>query len=214
MFEASLRDFADYHAHLDAFARLDWRHLSSAKRRSFVCRRFLRTIDRDQAVWVPCRDGRRRVECADDRLGSCRGRLCAAPLRDAELAAPRHDAPHARIARPSRSSSPFIARPSPTSISSSAWSIADHIGWPCSTTTANSASPRARSPGCSPIFKPIPQTWRAARPMVADSTTMRSLGQLSAERVTEIITPPRRARRQFRKEYRFRAGRGQRGRER
>ena len=31
---------------------------------SFVCRRFMRVCARDEAIWVPCRDGRRRIACS------------------------------------------------------------------------------------------------------------------------------------------------------
>ena len=63
MIEAGLHDFAAYHALLDDFA-IELATLIERQEASFVCRRFLRTVDRDQSVWVPCRDGRRRVECA------------------------------------------------------------------------------------------------------------------------------------------------------
>jgi DNA-binding LytR/AlgR family response regulator len=62
MVEAGLPDFAAYHALLDDFAS-ELATLIERQEASFVCRRFLRTIDRDQSVWVPCRDGRRRVDC-------------------------------------------------------------------------------------------------------------------------------------------------------
>jgi DNA-binding LytR/AlgR family response regulator len=62
MIEAGLPDFASYHALLDDFA-VELATLIERQEASFVCRRYLRTIDRDQSVWVPCRDGRRRVDC-------------------------------------------------------------------------------------------------------------------------------------------------------
>lgn len=62
MIEAVLRDFAAYHALLDDFAD-ELATLVERQEASFVCRRFKRSADRDQAVWVPCRDGRRRVNC-------------------------------------------------------------------------------------------------------------------------------------------------------
>jgi DNA-binding LytR/AlgR family response regulator len=63
MIEAGLPDFAAYHAMLDDFA-IELATLIERQEASFVCRRFLRTDQRDQAVWVPCRDGRRRIECS------------------------------------------------------------------------------------------------------------------------------------------------------
>jgi DNA-binding LytR/AlgR family response regulator len=63
MIEAGLPDFAAYHALLDDFA-IELATLIERQEASFVCRRYLRTTDRDQAVWVPCRDGRRRIECS------------------------------------------------------------------------------------------------------------------------------------------------------
>lgn len=63
MIEAALPDFAAYHALLDEFA-VGLASLVERQEASFVCRRFLRTVDRDHAIWVPCRDGRRRIECA------------------------------------------------------------------------------------------------------------------------------------------------------
>jgi DNA-binding LytR/AlgR family response regulator len=62
MIEAGLPDFAAYHALLDDFA-VELATLIERQEASFVCRRYLRTVDRDQSVWVPCRDGRRRVDC-------------------------------------------------------------------------------------------------------------------------------------------------------
>ncbi len=63
LIEASLPDFAAYHALLDEFA-VGLASLVERQEASFVCRRFLRTSDREHAIWVPCRDGRRRIECA------------------------------------------------------------------------------------------------------------------------------------------------------
>lgn len=62
MVEAVLRDFAAYHALLDDFAD-QLATLVDRQEASFVCRRFLRTSERDQAIWVPCRDGHRRIDC-------------------------------------------------------------------------------------------------------------------------------------------------------
>ena len=62
MIEAAVRDFAAYHALLDDFA-VELATLIERQEASFVCRRFVRTADRSQSVWVPCRDGRRRVDC-------------------------------------------------------------------------------------------------------------------------------------------------------
>lgn len=60
--EVGIPDFAAYHAFLEQFAdRL--RELVERHEASFVCRRFLRVCERDDAIWVPCRDGRRRVAC-------------------------------------------------------------------------------------------------------------------------------------------------------
>lgn len=63
MVEVALPDFAAYHALLDRFAD-PMRTLVERHEASFVCRRFTRICDRDDAIWVPCRDGRRRVACA------------------------------------------------------------------------------------------------------------------------------------------------------
>ena len=63
MIEAKLGDFAGYHEWLHTFAD----ELATLVRRqeaSFVCRRFRRVSDQDQAVWVPYRDGRRRIDCS------------------------------------------------------------------------------------------------------------------------------------------------------
>jgi len=62
MIEAGLANFAAYHALLDDFA-VELATLIERQEASFVCRRFMRTIDRDRSVWVPCRDGRRRIDC-------------------------------------------------------------------------------------------------------------------------------------------------------
>ena len=62
MFEAALSDFAAYQAHIDRFAT----QMSAFVERheaNFVCRRFVRAQDRSQAIWVPTRDGRRRIDC-------------------------------------------------------------------------------------------------------------------------------------------------------
>lgn len=58
--EAGLADFAAYHNLLEAFAQ-ELATLVERREASFVCRRFTRAGDRDEAIWVPCRDGRRRV---------------------------------------------------------------------------------------------------------------------------------------------------------
>jgi DNA-binding LytR/AlgR family response regulator len=70
--EAAVRDFTAYHALLDDFA-LEFATLVERQEASFVCRRFERSVDRDQAVWVPCRDGRRRVECGSIDLVRAEG---------------------------------------------------------------------------------------------------------------------------------------------
>lgn len=72
MFEAALRDFAAYHALLDTFAE-DFATLVERQEASFVCRRFLRTAEREHAIWVPCRDGRRRIGCATINLVRAEG---------------------------------------------------------------------------------------------------------------------------------------------
>ena len=59
--EAAVRDFTAYHALLDDHAE-QLARLVERQEASFVCRRFERAADRDRAVWVPCRDGRRRIE--------------------------------------------------------------------------------------------------------------------------------------------------------
>ena len=72
MIEAELRDFAGYHALLDAFAS-ELATLVERHEASFVCRHFRRVSDVDQALWVPCRDGRRRVDCAAIELVRAEG---------------------------------------------------------------------------------------------------------------------------------------------
>lgn len=72
MIEAGLRDFSAYHALLDDFAD-ELAALVERQEASFVCRRFDRLPNRDQAVWVPCRDGRRRVETAAIDLVTAEG---------------------------------------------------------------------------------------------------------------------------------------------
>ncbi len=62
MIEAGLCDFAAYHALLDDFAA-ELATLVERQEASYVCRRFQLLHDRELAVWVPCRDGRRRVDC-------------------------------------------------------------------------------------------------------------------------------------------------------
>ena len=61
MVEAGLTDFAAYHGLLDRF-RHELATLVERLEASFVCRRFVRVSDRDDAIWVPCRDGRRRID--------------------------------------------------------------------------------------------------------------------------------------------------------
>ena len=63
MIECGLSDFGAYHALLDQFAE-ELSTLVERREASFVCRRFMRACDRDEAIWVPCRDGRRRIACA------------------------------------------------------------------------------------------------------------------------------------------------------
>ena len=60
--EAAVRDFTAYHALLDDFAD-ELATLVERQEASFVCRQFARAADRDQSLWVPCRDGRRRIDC-------------------------------------------------------------------------------------------------------------------------------------------------------
>jgi len=60
--EAVVRDFTAYHALLDDFAG-ELATLVERQEASFVCRQFERAADRGQALWVPCRDGRRRIDC-------------------------------------------------------------------------------------------------------------------------------------------------------
>jgi len=63
MVEVGLPDFAAYHALFDHFAD-QLRALVERHEASFVCRRFMRVCGRDDAIWVPVRDGRRRIACA------------------------------------------------------------------------------------------------------------------------------------------------------
>lgn len=63
MIEAELRDFAGYHALLHAFAQ-EFATLVRRQKASFVCRRSRRVADHDQAIWVPSREGRRRIDCS------------------------------------------------------------------------------------------------------------------------------------------------------
>jgi DNA-binding LytR/AlgR family response regulator len=72
MIEAAVRDFTFYHALLDDYAG-EFATLVERQEASFVCRRFVRTADRSQSVWVPCRDGRRRVDCASIDLVRAEG---------------------------------------------------------------------------------------------------------------------------------------------
>ena len=52
----------------DSMAALVERHEAN-----FICRRFMRVPDRDQAIWVPCNDGRRRIDCASIDLVHAEG---------------------------------------------------------------------------------------------------------------------------------------------
>ena len=61
--EAAVRDFTAYHGLLDDYAD-ELAGLVERQEASFVCRRFERSAEHAVAIWVPCRDGRRRVECA------------------------------------------------------------------------------------------------------------------------------------------------------
>jgi DNA-binding LytR/AlgR family response regulator len=61
--EAGIADFPAYHALLDCFGQ-ELATLVERHEASFVCRRFMRVCDRDDAIWVPCRDGRRRIACS------------------------------------------------------------------------------------------------------------------------------------------------------
>ena len=72
IFEASLRDFADYHTHLERFAD-SMAALVERHEANFICRRFMRVPDREQAIWVPCKDGRRRIDCASIDLVHAEG---------------------------------------------------------------------------------------------------------------------------------------------
>lgn len=62
MFEAGLPDFAAYQAHLDRFAG-PMAALVARHEANFIGRRFVRVMEREEAIWVPCRDGRRRIDC-------------------------------------------------------------------------------------------------------------------------------------------------------
>jgi hypothetical protein len=70
--EAGLHDFAEYHAHLERFAN-PMAALVERHEANFICRRFLRVPDREEAIWVPCKDGRRRVDCASIDLVHAEG---------------------------------------------------------------------------------------------------------------------------------------------
>ena len=61
MLEAGLDDFSAYHGLLERFAR-QLATLVERHEANFICRRFLRLAERDVALWVPCRDGRRRID--------------------------------------------------------------------------------------------------------------------------------------------------------
>lgn len=63
MLEAALPDFSAYQGLLDRFAA-SMAALVERHEANFICRRFLRLLDREDAIWVPCRDGRRRIEVA------------------------------------------------------------------------------------------------------------------------------------------------------
>jgi hypothetical protein len=72
MIEAGLADFGAYHVLLDQFAE-ELSSLVERREASFVCRRFMRVCDRDDAIWVPCRDGRRRIACSTIDLVAAEG---------------------------------------------------------------------------------------------------------------------------------------------
>lgn len=63
MLEAELPDFAAYQALLDRFAE-PMATLVERHEANFVSGPFPRLLDRDQTMWVPCREGRRRIEVA------------------------------------------------------------------------------------------------------------------------------------------------------
>lgn len=63
MFELSLPNIAAYHdqlaAHAEPLAKLVARYEAS-----FVCKRFVRDNRQERAIWVPCAEGVKRLDCA------------------------------------------------------------------------------------------------------------------------------------------------------
>lgn len=81
MIEAELRDFAAYHALLDAISS-EMTNLVERQEASFVCSSLVRIADLDKAVWVRCRDGRRRVDYGDIEVVRAEGDYVRLYCRD------------------------------------------------------------------------------------------------------------------------------------
>ena len=78
MLEAALEDFAAYQRLLERFAH-ELATLVERHEANFICRRFMRVADRGLALWVPCRDGRRRIDSGSIDLVRAEGdyvRIC------------------------------------------------------------------------------------------------------------------------------------------
>lgn len=61
MLEAGLANFASYQAMLERFAE-PLAALVERHEANFICRRFTRASEQDHALWVPVRDGRKRID--------------------------------------------------------------------------------------------------------------------------------------------------------
>ena len=63
MFEAEVPDMAAYNAQLSICAE-PMAKLVSRYEANFVCKRFVRSSEEKQAIWVPCDDGMARIDCS------------------------------------------------------------------------------------------------------------------------------------------------------
>ena len=63
MFEAEVPDMAAYNAQLSICAE-PMAKLVSRYEANFVCKRFVRSCEEKQAIWVPCDDGMARIDCS------------------------------------------------------------------------------------------------------------------------------------------------------
>lgn len=63
MFEAALRDMAEYHEKLAGLSGT-LAKLAARYEACFVCKRYIRTEKPDQSIWVPCPEGARRIDCS------------------------------------------------------------------------------------------------------------------------------------------------------